>query len=389
MKKFLLSVFALGVCASASAIFLVPQPTLVSETINADNVAISWQESAIDPAAGLHTASYYDVILFKKHKATENETLVLAQSDFSEIISKHSIKDANADGSMWHAIESMPGWYVKFPMYANGALGVDACFYFPGSDNNDPLGGTYIASPDYDLSKVKDPAIEVAVDIARSNNSDGAGIAVYTWSDDFYTEGMEDYKPIMNQVWESNEIDNEKWTPASHVLVPDQYAARTRVVFYGYGYGAVLYDNVKVTIDLVPGDEIVYAFKADKVEGTNYTIDTSKDTDNDFVYSYQIKGIWEDYDEYRERHYIRSLSEYSTMKVIGKDSGVENVAAEIASDVTISAAGGAVTVTGTDAMSIYNVSGQLIYSGSTLHPVSLPTGLYIVKAADQAKKIIL
>lgn len=389
MKKLLLTAIMAGVYASASAIYLVPQPEITAEQVSDGKVEISWSEY-VDPTKNQHKSSYYHVIVYKMHKATAPETFTLAETDFSNIESTGTIKKPQDKGAPWDCIPGMPGWYAKFPVYVDKGLGVDAFYYFAGSDNDDPFGGAYIVSPDWDLSYIGEPNLNVETEIARSNNTDEAGIAIYTFSDDFFTPGMEDYKPIMDQVWESNALSNESWTPVTHNPVPDDYRARTRMALYGSGSQFVLFNKIKVTTDLLPGDQLTYPAEMHKVEGTSFTIDTTGDTDNDFVYAYQVKGIWEDYDDYRDLNYIRSLSDFSDMKVVGTEvGGVDNIGADTAEKVNISAADGRISVTGAPAMEIYDASGRLLYSGTTTSPVIPGHGLFIVKAGTKTAKVIL
>lgn len=330
MKKLLLSaLLGVGVFVPASAIFLVPTSTNVNHSSDATSYTLTWSEPVISSDVDLHPASYYHVTVYKVHTATADEEFVLASTDFNDVTSTGTMTRPKDMAEPWKHLPDMPGWYVKFPMYMNNALGIDAFQYFAGSDNGDPLGGTYIASPDYHLQLLSDPTLHLSFKTARANNTDKAGAAVYTWSDDFWTPGVEDYKPIMEQVWESDAIDNQGWTPQEITLVPDEYLARTRVALYGSGSYVVWYDDIKLSVNLKAGETIMYPAAVYTVNGTSYTADKTADTDNDFIYGFQVRGIWEDYDDYRDNHYIRSMSDVSPIDVVHYPAGIEGIEADV------------------------------------------------------------
>ena len=78
------------------------------------------------------------------------------------------------------------------------------------------------------------------------------------------------------------------------------------------------------------------------------------------------------------------------MKVVGTEvGGVDNIGADTAEKVNISAADGRISVTGAPAMEIYDASGRLLYSGTTTSPVIPGHGLFIVKAGTKTAKVIL
>lgn len=56
MKKISLTAILAGVYASASAIYLVPQPKITAEEVSDGKVEISWSEE-VDPAKNQHESS--------------------------------------------------------------------------------------------------------------------------------------------------------------------------------------------------------------------------------------------------------------------------------------------------------------------------------------------
>lgn len=368
MKKFLLSVvLCAGLSVPASAIFLVPTPTDVTHSSDATSYTLTWTQPTLDPDANTHDPSYYHVVVYKVHTATTDEEFVLAQTDFNDIVSTGTMTKPKDMAEPWTQIPEMPGWYAKFPMYMNQALGVDAFYNFTGSDNDDPLGGTYIASPDYHLQLLSDPTLHLSFKVARANNTDEAGVAIYTWSNDFWTEGYEDYKPIMDQVWESTDISNRGWTSENIDLVPDEFLARTRVSFYGTGSTTIWYDDIKLSVNLKAGETIMYPAEIHTVNGTSYTADKSAETDNDFIYGFQVRGIWEDYDDYRDNHYIRSMSDVTPLDVVHAPAGIEGIEAD--------------TDNANAPVEYFNLQGQRVEPAAP--------GLYIRRQGTKTSKVIL
>lgn len=384
MKHFLLTALAGLVCGSASAGYMLPTPEITSEEIADGKVDVTWQVNDPD-----NDTKFFHVIVYKMHTAAQPENFVLAETDFDYLESTGTVTKHEERGAIWDYVPGMPGWYVKWPLYMNKAMGIDTFNYFTGSDNDDIFGGAYVASPDYDLSMIGDPNVKVECELAHEANSVTGGFALYTFSLDWWNEENIDYKPVVGQDHHFDDLSNV-FSPYSETCIPDEYLDRTRVVFYGKGYSALWINKIKVSTDLLAGDKVTYAASVHKVEGNTFTIDTSADTPEDYVYAYQVCGLREDYDSYREISTIRFMSKFSDMKIVGKELGAVEVVDNDGADVRISARDGKITVAGADKAEIYNVNGQKVYSGDASAPVELgANGVFIVKAGGKTCKVVL
>ena len=293
-KPFLLSALVAGSVMTASAVLMLPEPKLTGEHVSDGKVRITWEfssEDAPDP--------YFQVVVYKMHKAAAEENFVLAETDFGYIESEGTMKKHQDRGAIWDCLPDCPGWYVKFPLYMNGALGIDAFQYFPGSDNDDIFGGAYLISPDYDLSNVRDNSVKIEASLGREASSVTGGFCLWTFNTDWWDDKNIDYKPIREHDHHYETLDNEQFNPFAETCQADEYMERTRVMFYGKGRSAYWIDSFRVSADMAPGDSIAYGASLHRVDGqTEFTIDTSADTENDYTYGYEVRAIREDHREH-------------------------------------------------------------------------------------------
>ncbi len=320
-KLFLITALTAGSMMTASAVLMLPEPILTGEEISDGKVKITWEfesEDAPNP--------YFQVIVYKMHKATAEENFVLAQTDFSYIESEGTMKKSQSLGAIWDYIPDCPGWYVKFPLYMNGALGVNTFHYYSGSDNDDIFGGAYLISPDYDLTNVRNNSVKVEASLGREAASVSGGFCIWTWNTDWFDPKNIDYKPILAHDHHYTDLDSEHFKQYSETCQADEYMARTRVMFYGQGYSAYWIDSFKVSVDMIEGDSIAYGASVHRVDGEKtFTIDTSADTPNDYTYGYEVRAVREDKREYPTQNmYMRFISPSKPMKVIG-NSGQDAV----------------------------------------------------------------
>lgn len=401
MKKILSSLLLLGLVLPAHAVYMLPEPEDLTHQATDTEINITWHnKSTTDKITNYH------VIVYKAHKATAAEKFVLADNDFSYIESVGTINKHEHRGGGWANVAGSPGWYAKSPKYMNGAIGIDTYFYYAGSDNDDYFGGAYLLSPHYDLSGLKEPVMHVSASLAAEAVSVSGGFCIYVWSKDFWTEGREHYIPMTGD-WGHDYHYSDLSTTYFKTYEedcdvvqqePTIYNDRVRVCFYGTGYSMYWVDDLKITVDMQPGDEIRYAAEfydlpANKDEINNFVINIADDNENDYVYGYQIRGVYMepyfDIDTYDTNNYIRFISPDNLPTIVGtKYSGLETVAA---SETDIRFAEGTIYVAGEEnvAVEIYNVQGAKILSGLTNTPIKLDSkGIYIVKAGDATKKII-
>ncbi|MDE6297146.1 MAG: hypothetical protein K2L89_04795 [Muribaculaceae bacterium] len=405
MNRFLLTLglTALGI-GSASAYFL-PTPKIVSENKEDGKVTIEWTYDDSDTKA-----TDFQVIVYKMHKAPENENFVLAKTDFDYIESKGTFQKHEERGAIWDYVQDCPGWWVKFPQYMDKAIGIDAFQYFPGSDNDDIFGGAYMISPDYDLSNVSNRTFKVKAQIANEAVSVTGGFAIWAWNINWFDPTNIDYKPVVGldhhyddlSYYNWKDIDEECTFPVVDDFedpdVKDEVGAikheRTRVMFYGRGFSAYWINGFEVSVDLMKGETIDYASSYHNVDADThtFTIDTSADTDNDYTYAYEVKALRNEYDDYRDLTTTRFINySYNEPKhVIGKLSGINDVVAA-ENNVKISVENGAIIVRGAEGatVDIYSTTGATVYSGAADVPVYPGKGIYLVKVGEKTTKVIL
>lgn len=387
---------------SANAGVYLPDPVITSETVMDGKVKIEWSyDSETEPC------TYFQVIVYKKHKATADEKYVIAQSDFSHIDSKGTMSKSENWGGIWDYVPDAPGFWVKMPLYMKNAIGIDTFMYFAGSDNDDVFGGAYMVSPDYDLSGLQDQSINVETALANEATSVTGGFALWAWNTNWFDEKNIDYKPVYDNDFHYTDLSSSSWKEiAQGTLFPDlsEYPdaddrdeinaidkTRTRVMFYGTGYSAIWINSFKLSVNMKAGDVIDYGASLHNVEGNSFEIDTTADTDNDYVYAYEVMAVRQDYDDYRQRDYIRFTNyRYNTpRKVIGEFAAVDNVKGDVASGVEVSASNGCVVITGAATAQIFDLTGKMVYNGPATSPISLDKGFYLVKAGDKTAKIVL
>lgn len=403
MRKFLLSsAFLLCGIFGAQAYWL-PSPVVTGETVEDGKVTLTWtyDNSEID-------CKDFQVIVYKMHVATGNERFVLAANDFSNIESSGTFIKPEERGANWDFISECPGWWVRQPMYMNGAMGIDTFFYFTGSDNSDIFGGAYMSSPDYDLSNLTDPTVYVETSLANQATSVTGGFALYAWNTNWFDERNIDYKAVYGTDMHYSDLSSSSWKAKSEQLKfpveadysdPEQLEeirgidkTRSRVVFYGKGYSAYWIDNFTVSVNMAAGDKVDFGASIHEVEGNTFTIDTSADTPEDYVYAYEIRALQREFDDYRNLTTIRAVdhSHLSARHVIGRFSGINDIATP-ESAIEISARNGMILIEGAEGLNaqVFNVAGQCIYNGPAEQPVMPGRGVYIVKAGDRTAKVVL
>lgn len=404
MKKPLLT-GALMFCGllSASAVAWLPTPVITGETINDGSVTIDWTyDDSEEPC------DYFQVIVYKMHKAAAAETFVLAETNFDYIESTGTMVKSENRGAIWDFIPGCPGWWVKYPMYMNGAMGIDTFFYYTGSDNADIFGGAYMVSPDYDLSKLTNPAVKVEASLAHEAVSVTGGFVLWAWNTNWFDPKNIDYKPVYDDDIHYDDLSDKSWKSVSETLTfpdPADYTdtdhleeiaginkTRSRVMFYGKGYSSYWINDFKVSVDMAAGDMVDYGAEIHDVEGKTFTIDTSSDTESDYIYAYEVRPVKLENDESRGVVTVRFVNyAYSTPRhVIGQFSGIEDVAVS-QGDVKIEAHDGMIVISGAgnDGAQVYTVAGQCVYNGPADQPISLGAGVYIVKAGETTAKVAL
>lgn len=402
-KKLPVLSFFLGSVLCASATVWLPTPVITGENIGENGVTISWTYDGSE-----EPCDYFQVIVYKMHKAAKAETFVLAETDFSHIVSTGTMKKHEERAAIWDYIPGCAGWWAKFPLYMEGALGIDAMNYFVGSDNEDIFGGAYLVSPDYDLTHLTDPRIKVEANLANEAVSVTGGFVLWAWNTNWWDPKNIDYKPVYNNDYHYSDLTNTKWMTKSETLsfpdiddytTPEQIEeieaidkSRSRVQFYGRGYSSYWINDFKISVDMVPGDMVDYGAAIHDVEGNTFTIDTTGDTADDYVYAYEVRPVRLDHDLYRNVTTVRCTNyAYSEPRhVIGDFAGIDGIDADKA-EVEISVRNGMIHIDGAEGQSaqVFNVAGKCVYSGSAGAPIALERGVYIVKAGSTTAKVAL
>ncbi len=394
MKKLLLATLFAGAMIPAKAVFMLPAPEMLSETVEDGKVTITWQANTDEEITNYH------LVVYKKHKAAAEERFLLADTDFGHIESTGTMTKHEERGAVWDYLPDCPGWYVKTPLYMDKAIGIDTFNQFAGSDNSDIFGGAYMLSPDYNLLGVAPENRRLFVQCALANEAESVtgGFALYTWSDDWWNEANYDYKPVEGHIYEYSDLSKTKFQDYSEECVPQIYVNHTRLSFYGSGYSALWINNLKVEAQLGAGDVIGYAADLhvlDAQEGVNsFEIDTTADTDDDFVYGYILRAVRMEFDEYRNVSTLRLISPCPEVHNIGDDFvAIDEVGADNDGEIKVSAAAGMISVEGVDAataVEVFDLAGRKVAAGTAAAPVAVDaSGVFVVKAGAAAAKVVL
>ena len=406
MKKNLLLLAMLASAAGANAYWL-PTPVITSETKEDGKVNITWDYDTEHEDAKF---SHFVLTVYKMHKAAAAERFVLASTDFDYIESKGTMTDSEERMAVWDEIETCPGWWARFPKYMDKAMGVSTYQNFTGGAHlDDPFSGSYILSPDYDLSHVTDKKLNVSASIAREADSVEGGFVVYAWNTNWWDPNNVDYKPVYDLTKIYDDLGKSSWKDKSEELWfpnPDDYTddeqiaevlgidhTRTRVSFYGNGYSTYWVNNFEVSVDLKAGDMVDYGASSIRLDNAarTYSIDTTGDTENDYVYAYDIRAVSEEFEDYCGMDVVCAINNpYKKAKyVIGDFAGVECIGDAADTEVSVIASNGYISVAGAQDMEVYNASGACVYSGSADRQVNVGKGVFIVKAGSKTEKVIM
>lgn len=308
----------------AQAEWLTP-PTLTGEQVGKDNVVITWT-----PVTDPDCTYIYELLVYKMHKATADETLSLLDENFDYISSTGTMQDyEHGKGYVWDEVKNAPGWTVKSPVYMNGAIGYDCWMNYSGNDNDDIFAGAYILSPQLDLGDVESYAVRVQCKMAQMKYSSTGAIALYTYSDDGLLSP--DYSIAKGQLYYIENLTNTSWKDVDVTLVGDKWCTNSRISITSPSgcYNPIWVDDLKVSVDLKAGDKLPVPVKQITVtDGNSLTLDTSDNTDADSYYAYQVRTVYMDPDDGS----FRAFSKYTDMKIIGKTTAVRNVTDNTKSD---------------------------------------------------------
>lgn len=403
MDKFILALGLAAFSATGAYAYWLPNPEIVSETVENGKVTIEWTYDQ-----NIERCNAFQVIVYKKHRAAEDEKFTLAKTNFEYLSSTGTLEKAEERGAIWDYVEDCPGWWVKWPMYMDKAMGIHTFNYFAGADNSDIFGGAYMVSPDYDLSDLSDKTLLVKGALANEAVSVSGGFAVWAWNLNWWDVNNIDYKPITSLDFHYDDLSSYNWKDVEETCVlpkeedfddPDEQEEvrsiqtnRTRVMFYGVGYSTYWVNGFEVAVNMKKGETVDYGASFHRVEGNTFTIDTTGDTEDDFIYAYEVRAMLEEYDEYRDLTTIRATNyAYNEPRhVIGVFASIGNT---IAADKNFNVKGenGKITVEGAEgeAVSVYNIAGMNVFNGVYTEPIAVEGGIYLVKVGTDTFKVAL
>lgn len=358
--------FLMAASISAQAVLFLPEPQVLSEEVEGNKLKLEWQFESEDVRT-----PHFHIILFKSHVATEEEEFVLAEYDFSNLESKGTMTNHEERGAVWDIYNVPAGWRVKYPTYMQGAMGIDTFNYFSGSDNDDIFGGAYMLSPDFDLSGLTDPTVKIESALANEAISVSGGYVLYTWNTDWWDERNIDYKPIIDEAVLYEDLSNLSWKETEDYMVPDQYLSRTRIAFYGSGYSTYWINHFTASVNMKPGDRVVYPYAFLTYRDDERSLETEIDLTGDETVAYQLVASREDYDDYRELYTTRFVSPSNRpYKVIGSSDVFMNEA--VASD---------------NLLQIRRLDGTTVYEGTENGRPTLDSGIYVMTRGGKSYKI--
>lgn len=192
-KKLLFSISSLILGVSGVNAVNLCTPVITSQTVEDGKVTIEWSyDNSVDDA------THFQVTVYKMHKATQEEKFVLTKSDFDYIYAsdEYTMNHHEYRGTQWAQVEENPGWWVKSPTFMNKSIGTDTFMNYAGSDNDDIFSGSYMISPDYDLSNVTDKTFYINAHIAKEADSVQGGWAIWTWNTNWWDPSNVDYRPV-------------------------------------------------------------------------------------------------------------------------------------------------------------------------------------------------
>lgn len=376
MKRQLLSFIILSSAFIKADAVWIKTPVITGEQVNNGNVTITWS-----PAEAGEDVTYYEVLIYKLHKAKSPETLTLLDTDFDYIESTGTMqKHEYGKAFLYDEIKDAPGWFIKSPMYMGKAIGIDGFMNYPGFDNEDVFGGAYILSPQLDLSKVKDKSIRIQCDMAHEAQSVVGAVALYTYS---FEEGfLPGYDIVNGETKYHEDLSGTQWKPIDETLYGDRWCENSRlsITTATGSYSSLWIDNLKVTVELDEGDQIPLAAEQHDVHDNTFTINTSDDT-----YAYQIRAVFIDPSD----NSFRAYSQYTDMKLIGIGTGINNITHN-ANEANAKINGNTLTVTNAEQqdVTIFTTDGKTIHSGTGNVSLTVKAnGIYIVKIGNKVIKL--
>ena len=404
MNKVLLTLGLATLGVSNAFAYWLATPVITSQKIEDGKVTIEWSYDS-----SVEQCNDFQVIVYKKHRAQKDENYVLAKTDFGYLESTGTMEKHEERGAIWDYVVDCPGWWVKRPLYMQNAMGIEAFSYFAGSDNDDIFGGAYMVSPDYDLTDLSDPTLTVTAQLANEASSVSGGFCIWAWNTNWWDPNNIDYKPLTPYNLDFHyDLSSYNWKDVSEFCVfpesvdyedPEELEevngicmSRARVMFYGVGYSTYWVNGFNVSVDMKKGETVDYGASQHFTKENTFTIDTSGDTEDDWVYAYEVRAIYWDYDDYRDVTTVRAINyPYTHPKyIISETSGIENTVIP-EKNFKIRASKGSIAIEGAEGekVNVYSTSGACIFEGTGDNVISAESGIYIVRVGKHSEKVVI
>ncbi len=328
-------------------------PVFNEPTVTDDGFVASWNASP--------RANKYDFWAYERLAAKKGETIMLAETNFDEIVSEGTIGAPEEPEEVTASIESLPGWLLYFPLYINGAVGIND--YYSMMDYP-----TYLDSPDYDLT-ISGGKVKVDVDIYSTDN-----VAIILYNYNSSTGGYE-YSDVY-------EITDAAAQWKTHSVELTGGTDRSLVCIYGVGYNYTFIDNLKVTV--VAEQDGFFDKPIFNTQTAETSVKVAADMSAGKTYAYKVCGAY----LAQSQTETTVVGEYSDLQTVtGQNGGVGSTAFD---GVAAYVADGALRVVNPEGLpvAVYSANGSLV-STSADAVIDLPSrGVYVVKIGNKVFKVV-
>ncbi len=361
--------------------FGVPKPVIASiSDVSTEGFKVSWDAP--------YNANTYQLETFVKHTAPADETYYLLDEDFLATPYQNLDPDNAVRGSAYEWLDDYmlrSNWAVKRPAYAGDCIGLDNTYASMGEYGE-------LDGPTMDLSanggKV---TIEMRV---RAKNA--ASMSLYMVNErPKVNEFTSDVIVSRIELWdEDSNLDplTEEWTNRTFTLTGGN--DRSYIAIQAYGYGSLVQiDRLAISQELKAGESVRVPYRSIVTGSCEAFIDTKGEgfLQADDEFECELMGAFVPNEGQDEKTVTSDWSDIASVRLPDGKSGVESIAAESSTAVTIE--GGRILVDNPEGalVAVYNVAGTLVCSSTAakVETPTLPTGIYIVATAEGTTKIAL
>ncbi len=327
-------------------------PTALAATVADNGFTATWEAVA--------RANRYDFWAYRIHKSHGKETVAVAESDFSEIVSEGTPESPEVPSAMMTTVESLPGWTFYVPIYANGAIGVFNSYALMGYP-------TLLESPTYDLSDANGK-ITIDVDLYTAD-----AVAFYLLNE------QEDGTLVIADRHDIEAGALSGWQNQKVTL--SNGSAQSSVIIEGNGYSYLLIDNLKATVDLPEGGQILIPIQNTVTDKLSADVAADMSANNRYAFKVRAAKV----DASGEESTI--VGSFSDLKIVENEGAVRNATtnhtAAFMTDGRLN-----IVNPNNAPVAIFNANGVQI-STSNAPAIELPQrGIYIVKIGMEVFKVI-